>query len=275
LHQANAILEADARASRLPQIETVAQECRDAANDGDPAGRVAVCRKLATRLARLASTLATEVQEQTRKTRSQPTIVALETPEISSTDSIPAPEATPVPIPSPTPITPPVVVVPSPVVAEQPSPRPRFDLTFVRVAVSAEERAATSAALEAGSRFADVGNGTLIDTKLSLMWAAEVGPTGTHAVAAAYAGQSSLGGYVDWRLPRTEELQHFLAGGGREVLSGTVRRPMALWTSDTSRRWFFIRQATVVHTATGSAEAVAASRRDVGVVLIRSSVRPR
>jgi hypothetical protein len=275
LQQATAILEADARASSLPQIAAAARECRDADDDGDPAARVAGCRKLATRLARLASTLATEVQEQTRRIKTQPTLVALESPEVAGAGTANVPVETAMPRPPSVPEVPPAVPLPPVAMPAPPPPRPRLDVARIHIAVSAEERAAVTAAFEAGSRFAEVGNGTLIDTRLGLMWAATVGPSGSHAVAVEYAAQSRLGGYADWRLPRPEELQHFLAGSGHEVLSGGAGRPMSLWTSDTSRRWLFLRQATVVHTATGSAEEVAASRRDVGMVLIRSVPRSR
>jgi hypothetical protein len=274
LEQATSILERDARNSRLPQMEVVAQECRTAASDGNAAERVAVCRKLATRLARLASTLATEVQEQTRKSKGEvkPSVTPARPPAVASTDTPVADRTTP--IPSEVPVVPPTArpqAVPAP---DRPA-RPKFDLTHIRVAVSPEEREAVTAALGGGRRFAEVNNGTLIDTRLNLMWAAAVGPAGSHAAAVIYAGQCRLGGYADWRLPRPEELQHFLAGGGREFVTGLGghHTRMALWTSETSRRWFFIRQATVVQAATGSMEVISAARSDVPLLVMRTAIR--
>ena len=210
LQQAATILESDAKASRLAPIEAAAVECQSAVGAGAEGERVAACRKLATKLARLASSLATEVQEQSRKAGK---VEAMPTAK-------PAPAPTPVPA---------VKAAP-----EQRPAKPKIDLTPIRVAASTEERTAVTAALEAGKRIAEVRNGTLIDTRMNLMWAAKAGPAGPHAAAEVYASQCRLGGYADWRLPQPEELQHFLAGGGRELgasLFGSDQgAAMSLWT---------------------------------------------
>jgi hypothetical protein len=146
-------------------------------------------------------------------------------------------------------------------------------MTPIRVAATAEERAAVTATLEAGQRFAGVRNGTLIDTRLDLMWASKSGPPGSHKAAGVFAAQCRFGGYADWRLPRPAELQHFLAGGGRDLgptMFGTGSgAAVALWTCETSRRWFFIRQATVVRVGTASVDVVSAGRGDVHVLVVR------
>ncbi len=293
LQQAATILESDAKVSRLPQMEAVALECQSAVGAGAEGDRVAACRKLATKLARLASSLATEVQEQSRKAgkvEAKPAVPAPSTPAAApARESVPQPTvsatpkpvpAAPVPVPPAAPAKPIIKTPPTPVPAVKAAPgqrpaKPKVDLTPIRVAASAEERAAATAALEAGKRFADVKNGTLIDTRMNLMWAAKAGPAGPHGAAEAYASQCRLGGYADWRLPQPEELQHFLAGGGRELgaslFGGDQGAAMSLWTSLTSRRWFFIRQATVVQVRAGSAEVVSAGRGDARVLVVRSA----
>ena len=295
LQQAAAILESDAKVSRLPQMESVARECQSVVGAGAEGERVAVCRKLATKLARLASSLATEVQEQSRKAgkvEAKPVVPVPSTPAAAPARE-PAPQpavtatpkavpAAPAPVP---PAAPPKTIAkpapaPAPVPAVKAAPdkrpaKPKVDLMPIRVAASAEEQAAVTTALEAGQRFAGVRNGTLIDTRMDLMWAAKVGPPGPHSSAEGYANQCRLGGYADWRLPRPEELRHFLAGGGRDLgptmFGSGAAAAMALWTSATSRRWFFIRQATVVKVGTASVDVVSAGRGDVQVLVVRGT----
>ena len=293
LQQAAAILESDAKVSRLPQMESVARECQSVVGAGAEGERVAVCRKLATKLARLASSLATEVQEQSRKAGKVEAKPAVPTP----TTPLPAPARDPAPQPTvtatpklvpaaPAPVSPAAPAKPAPTPAPTPIPavkavpgkrpaKPKVDITAIRMAASAEEQAAVTTALEAGQRFAGVRNGTLIDTQMDLMWAAKVGPAGTHSSAEGYASQCRLGGYADWRLPRPEELRHFLAGGGRDLgptmFGSGAAAAAALWTSATSRRWFFIRQATVVKVGTASVDVVSAGRGDIQVLVVRGT----
>ncbi|MCL4178791.1 MAG: DUF1566 domain-containing protein, partial [Verrucomicrobia bacterium] len=295
LQQAATILESDAKVSRLPQMEAVALECRSAVGAGAEGERVAACRKLATKLARLASSLATEVQEQSRKAgkvEARPAVPTPSAPPVApAREPVPQPtvSATPKPVPAaPAPVppaAPPKTIVkpapaPAPVPAVKAAPdkrpaKPKVDLMPIRVAASAEEQAAVTTALEAGQRFAGVRNGTLIDTQMDLMWAAKVGPPGPHSSAEGYASQCRLGGYADWRLPRPEELRHFLAGGGRDLgptmFGSGAGAAVALWTSATSRRWFFIRQATVVRVGTASVDVVSAGRGDVQVLVVRGT----
>jgi len=154
--------------------------------------------------------------------------------------------------------------------------KPRIDVTPIRVAVTAEEREAVVAALEDGRRFAPVANGTVIDTGMKLMWAVKAGPAMSHRDAQGYAAEYRLAGYTNWRLPRPDELQHFLIGGGRDfgpiMFDGVGGSPtVALWTAETSRRWFFIRQATVVQFETGSVTVASARRSDVYVLVVRGA----
>jgi hypothetical protein len=86
-----------------------------------------------------------------------------------------------------------------------------------------------------------------------------------------------LGGYNNWHLPQPDELQHFLIGGGRDfgpVMFGGEgsASTVALWTAETSRRWFFIRQATVVQFETASILVASARRSDVRVLVVRGAV---
>jgi hypothetical protein len=236
LRQAASILESDARVSRLPQMETAALECQSVLSTVAVPERLGACRKLATKLARLASTLATEVQVQTRKA--------------GKAEAKPAPEVRP--------------------------GRTKVDLTPIRVAVTAEERSAVTAALEGGKRLAEVGNGTVIDTRMNLMWAAKVNGPVAHSTALNLASHCRLGSYEDWRLPRPEELQHFLTGGGRDLGGGMYRdeggrMAVALWSSEASRRWLFIREATAVQVRSGAMQAVSVSRTEVHVLLVRSA----
>jgi hypothetical protein len=281
VRQATSILESDARASRLSQMETVARECRSSLEGVSSSERVAVCRKLATKLARLASTLATEVQEQTRKAgkpEPRPAVASAPPAPPSRQPVVPAPASAPsTPRPPLTPAGPSRAPTPR---ESQPTSKPRpmkpgMDITPIRVAATAEERAAVVAALEDGQRFALVPNGTVIDTRMKLMWAVKAGPAMTHRAAEGYAAECRLGGYNNWRLPQPDELQHFLIGGGRDfgpVMFGSGASPVALWTAETSRRWFFIRQATVVQFETASILVASARRSEVRVLVVRGAV---
>jgi outer membrane biosynthesis protein TonB len=294
LQQAASILESDARVSRLPQMESVALECQSALSGVAEGESLAVCRKLATKLARLASSLATEVQEQSRKAGKAETKPAVPAPSTAAAAPTrgPVPQPTVTAAPKPVPAAPasvppaapvkPIVKpapVPAPAVRAAPEKRPakpKVDLTPIRVAASAEERTAVTATLEAGQRFANVKNGTLIDTRMNLMWASKVSPAMPHQSAQSHAAGCRLGGYADWRLPRPEELQHFLTGGGRELGAAMFQgegggTAVALWTSETSRKFLFIRQATAVQVRSGAAQTISASLVDVHVLVVRSA----
>jgi hypothetical protein len=283
LQQAATILESDAKVSRLPQMEVAAVECQTAVGAGAEAERVAVCRKLATKLARLASSLATEVQEQSRKAgkvEAKPVVPVPSTPAPApAREPAPQPAVTATPKPVPAAPAPAPAPVPAPAVKAAPDQRPaksKIDLAPIRVAASAEERAAVTAALEAGQRFARVNNGTLIDTRMNLMWASKVSPAMAHRSAEGHAANCRLGGYSNWRLPRPDELQHFLTGGGRDLGAAMFQgesggTAVALWTSETSRKFLFLRQATAVQVRSGAAQTISASLADVHVLVVRSA----
>jgi len=58
------------------------------------------------------------------------------------------------------------------------------------------------------SRFIDYGNGTVLDTKTDLMWAAyDNGASTTWQEAKQYCEKYIGGGYTDWRMPTVEELK--------------------------------------------------------------------
>lgn len=93
------------------------------------------------------------------------------------------------------------------------------------------------------SRFIDNGNGTILDTKTSLMWAARDNGEGIHwPKAKNYCENYFLAGYRDWRLPTTDELAGLYDNNKRYKAQG--RFPVNLteliklsncsaWTSDT------------------------------------------
>jgi len=57
------------------------------------------------------------------------------------------------------------------------------------------------------NRFISYDNGTILDTKTGLMWAAyDNGTSTTWQEAKEYCEQYSGGGYTDWRMPTVEEL---------------------------------------------------------------------
>jgi hypothetical protein len=284
LRQVVDLLEGDFRASDFPQVATAARECRSAEAATAEAELVAVCRRLAAALARQAGTLASEVQQASQKA-TQP---SLETaPPAAPT---PAPPAQPAPPPPPPPEVVPVEpAAPEPEVApvEAAAPEPEAvavpevgeaDMARVSVARTATERAAVKAALAAGQRFAEVGDGTFIDVASDRMWAIRVGPRGNFAGAQAYVAGCRLGGHSDWRLPNPGEVQRLLWQGGDEYLKaagvleaeGEPNPASALWTNQSSRRWFGMRQeVTVVNLTTGALESRSGSTRAVHVLATR------
>jgi hypothetical protein len=282
LLEAATILEADARKSGWTQIEQAAAECRSVAASVSDADSIASCRRLATKLARQASTLATEVQQQTRKTHKP----AGQPDAVIAASTIPAPAPAPVtssappPSAAPTParrMEQPAREAPRPVAARA-TPRDA-DIARVRVATSAVEREAVTAALLAGDRFAVVGADTIIDVNQNRMWLARLGPAGPYRTAQEFVAGCRAGGYSDWRLPRPDELQQLLSAGGRawaiahglfEAGSGTAAGRVCVWTCDTRWRWRrFRREVTVIDLRTSQVGVIPASNRTVRVMALR------
>lgn len=73
------------------------------------------------------------------------------------------------------------------------------------------------------NRFADAGNGTVLDLATSLQWQqADSGIGMTWSNALLYAEQLDLGGYRDWRLPNAKELQSILDYTRGPGITGTA-----------------------------------------------------
>jgi hypothetical protein len=260
LAQATRILEDDARNSGLPQIIEAVGECHLAVESAADVDAIALCRRLATHLARRASSLATEVQQQSKKgvaSTAPPTV-----------PSIGRPGAPTVPV-SAAPATP--ESLRREISREQ-------DVGRISVAVTAEEQAAVLEALRQSARFAPVGNGTVIDLKTNLTWLASAGPAGSYTQAQGYVAARREGGYTDWRLPRPDEIQQLLGGGGGQWVrssgmvrgTGTGAAPTRGWTTDSSWRWIRLRkEVTVVDLATGAISRCPASRRELIVLGVR------
>jgi len=61
-------------------------------------------------------------------------------------------------------------------------------------------------AAQAGGRFVDNGDGTVMDTRRQLMWQkGDNGEQVTFGDAQKYCNNLRLGGYTDWRLPEPDE----------------------------------------------------------------------
>lgn len=71
-----------------------------------------------------------------------------------------------------------------------------------------QERDAIELARRSGKRFADLGNGTVFDTKTGLQWASrDNGKPCTYYDAREYSSSFRGGGHSDWRLPTVAELE--------------------------------------------------------------------
>lgn len=136
---------------------------------------------------------------------------------------------------------------------------PRLDPALVQrvsVARSASECQAVAAALEAGKRFAVVGNGTLIDVRANRMWTAHLTQGVTHAEALRLASTCDLGDQGGWRLPQPEELRELLSDNGLQALRAAGSLPATgaalLWSAQVRSRFFgFLKDALAAQSATG------------------------
>jgi hypothetical protein len=280
LAEAADLLDQDVRKSGWPQIEKAAAECRSVAASAADADLVASCRRLATNLARQASTLATEVQQHSKKAASAKPGAPTAVPPPQK-PSIPAAKPV-VPAAQPTPKAKPASprkaeTAPAPRPVAQPSEPPRkaraADIERVRIAVSAHEKEAVAAALESGDRFALVGSDVVIDVKQNLMWMPRLGPVGSYSAALEFAAGWGGGGYNDWRLPRPDEVQQLLQGGGRAwaVSHGIIGGAASMvWTSDARWRWLrFRKEVTAVDLQSGAIETRSAREISMAVLVVR------
>jgi hypothetical protein len=269
--EAATILEDNARSSSLPEMEAAAGECRAAAGAIVESDLIGICRQIATKLARQASTLASEVQQQSRR-RVQTNIDPHSPKPMSSPGAVG-----------------PAAISPSPRQhqaserAEDRKPVPsqpsrQAALARVRVARSEFERELVAAALERGDRFVRIGAEAIIDVKQDRMWLGQMVPPGKYRSALAFVASLRGDKYSDWRLPRPDEVQQLLADGGRTwvVDNGLVPRPstsassVRVWTRD--ERWVWLRlrkEITVVDLSTSAISWVAASRRLLPALVVR------
>jgi hypothetical protein len=300
LLQAAEILEVDFRKSGWAQIEQAANECRSVAGTATEADLIVSCRRLATNLARQASSLATEVQQQTRKAPKHGTqpVVTVPTPGPAplapvtppASPPAPAPTAAPKPASAPVPRAKPATPVPAQPAAPKATPEPVVqpvsarasvrdaDLARVTVATSAIEREGVAAALQVGDRFAVIGSELIIDVKQNRMWLSRLGPTGSYRTAREFVDGLRGAAYSDWRLPRPDEVQQLLGAGGRDwaiahgllpSLSGSTA-PACVWTSESRWAWLrFRKEVTVIALATGAIAVVPASNPALSVLAVR------
>jgi hypothetical protein len=255
LRQAATHLDEDPRLAGLANLAELAAECRSAAEAPDDAGLVAVCRQLAARLARQASSVATEVQGQSRKVV-KPAVEPMPAAPVAAEEVVvaePAPAAA---------VAAEGAVVAEPVPAA-PAPLPP-GYQYVTVARTPEEQSVVVAVLKGGKRFAIVANGTVIDTETNLMWAAKVGPPANYAAASRYAAACGLGGYADWRLPRPEELRSLLTGSGRDfartsrmlIAEGSGAEAEQLWSGEFQWRWLILWREVVIMSVRNAETAI-------------------
>src|ERR1051325_3628300 len=105
------------------------------------------------------------------------------------------------------------------------------ELRSLTIAKTDQERNAVLNALSYGNRYANVGNGTVVDTRTNLMWAREPdGNTYTWKAADDHAKNRKLGGYNDWRLPSIDQLKA-LADTASGTLGWMDRGAQAVWSS--------------------------------------------
>lgn len=279
LLEAAEILDNDARKSGWPQIRQAAEECRNQAATGSDAELIAICRRLATNLARQASTLATEVQQQSKKTlkeSSRPVRLPPRAPETASPTSVthPLPPHVTAPIRSGDRFTAPEAQNS----LEKQATAPLTDVGKCQIAKLPIEKRAVAMALETGARFAIVSPERIIDLQYDRMWLAQPNASGTYRKALQFLATCRDGDYFDWRLPRPEEVQDLLRGGGSEWVAaqewfGKVASRTAensVWTSHTRWRWLrFRREVTVICLCSGQSSTIPSSMDAVRILAVR------
>jgi hypothetical protein len=130
------------------------------------------------------------------------------------------------------------------------------------------------------SRFINNGNGTVMDTKTGLMWAAkDNGSDIKWADAKSYCENYRGGGYTDWRMPTSAELEG-LYDAGQAKPSACYKSNLVhvateliditchyLWASETREHLGFIPQAAYFYFAYGGQYWVRQSYKDTYRVL--------
>jgi hypothetical protein len=172
---------------------------------------------------------------------------------------------------------------PKPVEKPQGTPKPQVSTAAVArltIARTPAEQLAVTLALQNGSRFAIVGNGTIIDTRTNLMWVAHVGPALPRGAAQAQLQGLRLANHTNWRLPTPDELKLLLAddGGDFARVSGLFATGPGLpavdrvWTSDSRHRfWFFGLEATCLSVSTGAFNWQKPSAAGIAALAVRSA----
>jgi hypothetical protein len=274
-----AILDSDARKSGWSQIQQAAEECRSLAATVSDTELITVCRRLATNLARQASTLATEVRQQSQKPLKEssrpgtlPPRVAVASPNASITFPLPSHGAPPMHAGEP------LAASEARNPQEELSPARITDVGKFRTVKLAVEKQAVTVALNTGARFAQVGLEIIIDLQHDRMWLARLNTSGTYREALAFLASCRGGGYCDWRLPQPEEVQDLLRAGGQDWMAaqGWFSKdagPTAencVWTSHTRWRWLrFRREVTVVCLCSRQSRIIPASLDAVRFLAVR------
>ena len=86
--------------------------------------------------------------------------------------------------------------------------RDRLEEKKKQLAMGAPPSVSTANEIRRDGRFIAYDNGTVLDTRTNLMWAArDNGSNINWATAKSYCGNYRGGGYTDWRMPTQEELE--------------------------------------------------------------------
>jgi hypothetical protein len=251
-------LESDSRLAGIHEIAALSEQCRSTASLVSDDEVVPGCRRIAAALARKATDLAKEIQEQVRRG-----------PE-AERPAAPAPAPVPAPAsPLPTPMSPTPAFAPS----ASPAPKPRtpaVEIERITIARTDEERGAVAAALERGARFAVPGARTVIDVRTNMMWISMASGV-SQAEAEPIARAFQPGGYGDWRLPTESELSRVLSEGGPPLVESLgLGRDALVWVAAQRFRWIRLRsEGRIINVTSREAAWRAARDATVRAVLVR------
>ena len=119
----------------------------------------------------------------------------------------------------------------------------KLDEKKQQLATGKQRSASTATEIKRDGRFIAYGDGTVLDTQTSLMWAArDNGYNINWLTAKSYCENCRVGGYTDWRMPTQDELaglydiaKAYLSDCGRDAhLTGLIRLTCtAPWASET------------------------------------------